>query len=200
MFASHESRTEVVQLPSAGLPADHGLASLGLVMQLTGRTTGALAALAASIALLDARFHHFSPWFWPWFCFAGALCFARSQLHRIAGRDLLRPRGRGRRRGSLRCRAGTRSSGSASDRLGMIAARVFHAAPAPRARRLALAGALQWRGCHRPARCAPGPLGGSRPEGASIVMTVLGAGGCRPARSCGCSARCLRTTCGTAGA
>jgi hypothetical protein len=83
MFASHESRT-VVELPSAGLPADHGLASLGLLMQLAGRTTAALAALLASTAPLDLRHIPHGPWFW----LAVASCLARSQLHRIAGRDL----------------------------------------------------------------------------------------------------------------
>ena len=187
MFASHESRTGVVQLPSAGLPADHGLASLGLVMQLTGRTTGALAALAASIALLDARFHHFSPWFWPWFCFAGALCFARSQLHRIAGRDLAFSR--------YTAEGGTADPFEATGTyalfglghaliIGLIAALVF-GAPARAAVGIGAALALwplalvvlcrlpRFRALH-----AGIPLGEDRGlEGASIVMTVLGACG-----------------------
>lgn len=85
MLVSHEPRNRVVDLPSAGVPADHGLASLGLVMQLTGRTSGALAALLASIAVLESRGHRNASWFF----FAVALCIVRSQLHRIAGRDLL---------------------------------------------------------------------------------------------------------------
>src|SRR5262245_60057671 len=84
MLASHEPRTGIVDLPSAGLPADHGLASLGLLMQLAGRTSAALAALIASAALLDAGPVPHAGLFW----LAIALCFARSQLHRIAGRDL----------------------------------------------------------------------------------------------------------------
>lgn len=85
MFASHEPRTGVVNLPTAGVPADHGLASLGLVMQLAGRTSGALAALIASIVVLESRVHRNA----GWLVFAVALCIARSQLHRLAGRDLV---------------------------------------------------------------------------------------------------------------
>jgi hypothetical protein len=82
MVASRE--TGVVDLPRAGVPADHGLASLGLVMQLAGRTSAALAALAASLIALDARPIHAT-----WLFFAIGLCIARSSAHRIAGRDLL---------------------------------------------------------------------------------------------------------------
>ena len=96
MFASPESRTqpslpaslpvpaEVVSLPSPGLPADHGLASLGLVMQLAGRTTAALVALLASLAWIDGRLRPHT----AWLVVMIVLCIARSQLHRAAGRDL----------------------------------------------------------------------------------------------------------------
>jgi hypothetical protein len=83
MVASRE--TGVVDLPRAGVPADHGLASLGLVMQLAGRTSAGLAAVAASLVALDARpVHHAT-----WLLFAIGLGIARSSAHRIAGRDLL---------------------------------------------------------------------------------------------------------------
>jgi len=85
MFESHEPRSGIVDLPSAGVPADHGLASLGLLMQLAGRTSGALAALIASIVVLESRATRHAGWFF----FAVALCIGRSQLHRVAGRDLL---------------------------------------------------------------------------------------------------------------
>jgi hypothetical protein len=85
MLPPHEPRTGVVDLPRAGVPADHGLASLGLLMQLAGRASGALAALIASVFVLESRLHRNAGWFF----FAVALCIARSQLHRIAGRDLL---------------------------------------------------------------------------------------------------------------
>jgi hypothetical protein len=95
MFASIESRTEpslpapaqVVSLPSPGLPADHGLASLGLLMQLAGRTTSALVLLLASLGWirgwLSPHLGHLGP-----LGLAIALSLARAQLHRIAGRDL----------------------------------------------------------------------------------------------------------------
>lgn len=82
---SHEPPDGVVDLPRAGIPADHGLASLGLVMQLAARTSSALAALAASIVFFEPRAHRHA----GWLLFALALCIVRSQLHRIAGRDLL---------------------------------------------------------------------------------------------------------------
>jgi len=85
MSESHEPRHRVVDLPGAGLPADRGLASLGLVMQLAGRTSGAVAALIASVAVLESRIHRHA----GWFVFAVAASLARSQLHRIAGRDLV---------------------------------------------------------------------------------------------------------------
>jgi hypothetical protein len=74
----------VIDLPRAGIPADHGLASLGLVMQLAARTSGALAALVATIVIIERPHRHLG-----WLLFAIALCIARSQLHRLAGRDLL---------------------------------------------------------------------------------------------------------------
>jgi hypothetical protein len=85
MLASHEPPKRIVNLPSAGMPADLGLANLGLVMQLAGRASGALAALLASVVVLESRVHRHGGWFF----FAIALCIARSQLHRIAGRDLV---------------------------------------------------------------------------------------------------------------
>lgn len=183
MFASHEPRTGVVDLPSAGLPADHGLASLGLVMQLTGRTTGALAALAASIALLEARIHHV-----PWFCFAIALCFARSQLHRIAGRNLTYGRytAEGKNAGKLADpfeALGTYAIFGVGHAIviGLIAAAVFDA-PRPVAAGISVALAL-WPCAlavigrlprFRPLRAGI-PLGEDRGlEGASLVMTVVG--------------------------
>src|ERR1044071_6505069 len=82
---SHGRPDGVVDLPSAGIPADHGLASLGLMMQLAARTSSALAALGATLLVFETRAHrHFG-----WLVLAIALSIARSQLHRIAGRDLL---------------------------------------------------------------------------------------------------------------
>lgn len=183
MFASHQPRTAVVALPSPGQPADHGLASLGLVMQLAGSTTAALAALAASVAWIDGRFHHRA----AWLGFAIALSIARSHLHRIAGRDLTYGR--------------HTVEGAAADPfdamrsyvifgighaivIGLIAAIPF-GQPRPAAAGIAAALAL-WPAVlavvSRLPRFAPLragiPLGEDRGlEGASIVMTVLGAYG-----------------------
>lgn len=191
MFASTEPRTqpplpapaEVVSLPSPGLPADHGLASLGLVMQLAGRTTAALVALLASLAWIQGRLHPHPAW-----CgLVVALCIARSQLHRAAGRDLT---------------YGRRSTeGTAADPLdamrtyvvfalcqavaiGAIAAGVFDQ-PWPAAAGITAALAL-WPCAlavisYRPHVSLVQPLRAGLPlgedrglEGASIVMTVLG--------------------------
>jgi hypothetical protein len=74
----------VVELPRAGIPADHGLATLGLVMQLAARTSSALVALVTTVVVIERPHRHLG-----WFLFASAFCIARSQLHRLAGRDLL---------------------------------------------------------------------------------------------------------------
>ena len=100
MFASPESRTqpslpaslpapaEVVSLPSPGLPADHGLASLGLVMQLAGRTTTALVALLGTLAWIYGRLCPETTPHASWLGLAILLSIARSQLHRAAGHEL----------------------------------------------------------------------------------------------------------------
>jgi len=183
MVASHAPRTELVALPSAGLPADHGLASLGLMMQLAGRTTSALVALAASIAWIDGRFHHHT----AWYGFAIALCIARSQLHRIAGRDLSFGR---------RSVEGAPADPFDATRsyaifgvgqavvIGLIAALVFEQPPAAA---IGLGAALAvwpavlavvaWLPRFRPLRDGI-PLGEDRGlEGAAIAMTVLGSYG-----------------------
>jgi len=116
MFASPESRTqpslpgsspasatasapaslpvpaEVVNLPSPGLPADHGLASLGLVMQLAGRTTTALLALFGTLAWIYGRLNPEVTPHAGWIGAAILVSITRSQLHRAAGRDLTYPR------------------------------------------------------------------------------------------------------------
>jgi hypothetical protein len=183
MVAAHAPRSELVALPSAGLPADHGLASLGLMMQLAGRTAGALVALAASIAWIDGRLHRHT----AWYGFAIALCIARSQLHRIAGRDL--------------CFGRRSVEGSPADPfhatrsyaifgighavvLGLIAAMVFDQ---PRTTAVGVGAALAvWPVVLAVVARLPRfralrggmPLGEDRGlEGAAIVMTVLGSYG-----------------------
>lgn len=182
MFASHDPRTDVVALPAAGVPADHGLASLGLVMQLAGRTTAALAALAASIAWLDGRLQRDT----AWYGLVLALCIARSQLHRIAGRDLCY--GRRSADGIADPFEGARRYAAFGVAqaivIGLIAAYVFRR-PATAAVALAAALAL-WPAIlalvirlRRFAAMRGGiPLGEDRGlEGAAIAMTVLGSYG-----------------------
>jgi hypothetical protein len=198
MFASTEPRTqpalpvpaEVVSLPGPGLPADHGLASLGLVMQLASRTTAALVALVASLAWIDGRLDHHTTGHTAWCGLVIALCIARSQLHRAAGRDLTY----GRRTaegdaadpfGAMRTYA-VFALGQALA-IGAIAAQVFDQ-PLPAAAGITAALAL-WPCAlavisyqsHRSTvhgLRAGMPLGEDRGlEGASIVMTVLGAYG-----------------------
>jgi len=197
MFASIEPRTqpplpapaEVVSLPSPDLPADHGLASLGLVMQLAGRTTAALVALLASLAWIDGRFDHRTAWHPAWAGLVIALCIARSQLHRAAGRDLTYGRrpteGAADPFGAMRTYVAFALGQAIA--IGAIAAQVFDQ-PLPAAAGIAAALALwpcalaviSYRS-HRSlveSLRAGLPLGEDRGlEGASIVMTVLGAYG-----------------------
>lgn len=192
MFASHEPRTGAADLPRTAMPADHGLGSLGLVMQLAGRTTGVLAALIASIVLVDHRYGrygsiHLTAWFWPWFWFVLALSFARSQFHRIAGRDLTYSRHTA--EGVLAdpfdaTRSYTIFGIGHAIVLGLVAALVLDEPPSAAA---GITGALALWPCvlavvcrlprFRPFRAGI-PLGEDRGlEGASIVVTVLGACG-----------------------
>ena len=46
---------EVVQLVDAGVPADHGLSSLGLLMQLAGSVLAAYAGIVAFLTLFAMR-------------------------------------------------------------------------------------------------------------------------------------------------
>jgi hypothetical protein len=182
MLASRERPRSVVDLPSAGVPADHGMASLGLVMQLAARTSGALAALAASIVVLEPRHRHDR-----WLLFALGLCIARSLVHRIAGRDLVYSRptaDRGPADPFEATRAYVTVGIGHAAAIGLIAVRELGATPKTAA---GLAAALAlWpivlavvvRLPRFRALRAGIPLGEDRGlEGASILMTVLGACG-----------------------
>lgn len=183
MVASHEPRTDVVELPTAGLPADRGLASLGLLMQLAGRASAALVALAASIAWLEGRLDRHT----GWCAVVIALCLARSHFHSIAGRHL----SYGRRRcdsapgDPFDAMQGYAAFGMAhAFAIGAIAIRVFdqpHAAGVGIGAALAVwpaALALVVKLPRFDALRAGIPLAEDRGlEGAAIVMTVLGAYG-----------------------
>ena len=83
---SRDSQQGVVQLPSAGVPADHGLSSLGLIMQLGGSVFAAGAALFTFASMFEvSRIRAESLWMF----LALALCIARSIFHRMAGTELL---------------------------------------------------------------------------------------------------------------
>jgi hypothetical protein len=169
----------IVELPSPELPADHGFASLGLVMQLAGRASAALVALAASLAWIDGRLDRRAAWFGV----VIALCLVRSHLHRAAGRDLSYPRRTD--EGLIDPLAASGSYAlfglAQAIAVGVIAARVFEQPPAAAAgiaAALALWPALLAVVCRLPrfaALRAGLPLGEDRGlEGASIAMTVLG--------------------------
>src|SRR5688572_28212956 len=76
----------VVALPSAGVPADQGLSSLGLDMQLGGTVMAlgvALFAFSTLIAMPDGRGDSL------WLFLLLSTCVARSLFHRMAGTELL---------------------------------------------------------------------------------------------------------------
>lgn len=77
-------------LPAAGMSADRGLASLGLLMQLAGGALAACGGLLALRALVELRELRAGP---PgqavWVLAAVGLCVARSLVHRAAGAELL---------------------------------------------------------------------------------------------------------------
>lgn len=74
----------VVQLPAAGVPADQGLSSLGLIMQLGGTLSGVGTALFAFAMLFGIRG---SDTLWMFLLLA--TCVARSLFHRAAGIEIL---------------------------------------------------------------------------------------------------------------
>lgn len=77
---------QVVQLPSAGVPADQGLASLGLIMQLGGTVAGLGVSLAAFSMLLGIRDSRGDA---LWMFLLLGTCVVRSLFHRFAGTELL---------------------------------------------------------------------------------------------------------------
>lgn len=76
---------EVVELPNAGVPADHGVSSLALLMQLAGTVFGIGAVLIALLSFFTMRSHGDTSISFV----ALALCLPRSLLLRRAGYALL---------------------------------------------------------------------------------------------------------------
>jgi hypothetical protein len=185
----------IVDLTGAGVPADRGLASLGLVMQLAGRITAALAALAVVVGLQQPAVEHA---IMRWLVVLGIGAIGRSILHQIAGRDLVY----GRRTADGRPAdpfAATRLYvlfgighailiGAMMPELGMTRPTAIGVMIALAVWPIALAAIILTLG-RTPGRTPGRTLGRPRPdpalplgedrglEGASIVMTVLGAAG-----------------------
>src|SRR5688572_25409231 len=80
-----EQNQEVVELQGAGVPADQGLSSLGLLMQLAGNLFAAYGGLLAFMMLFAMRGSGETLWV---IVLLGA-CIARSIYHRNAGSQLL---------------------------------------------------------------------------------------------------------------
>src|SRR5688500_845029 len=75
----------VVKLVDAGVPADQGLSSLGLLMQLAGNVLAAYAGLIAFMALFALSGSGMTMWV---FLVLG-VSIGRSLMHRAAGAQLL---------------------------------------------------------------------------------------------------------------
>jgi len=77
----------VVQLPAAGVPADQGLSSLGLIMQLGGSVAAVgMAVLAFAMLFATARTGTSDA---LWLFLLLATCIVRSWFHRAAGLELV---------------------------------------------------------------------------------------------------------------
>jgi hypothetical protein len=81
----------VVALPDAGVPADQGLSSLGLIMQLGGTVFAGAATLYAFMQMIERHTRDDA----MWLLLVLGLCVGRSFVHRAAGTELLygRPTG-----------------------------------------------------------------------------------------------------------
>lgn len=77
----------VVDLPTAQVPADQGLSSLGLIMQLAGTLFAAFISLFMFMTLLTPRMGGDGTMLWIFLVLG--LCVARSFYHRAAGTELL---------------------------------------------------------------------------------------------------------------
>lgn len=82
---SDENEDGVVKLVDAGVPADHGLSSLGLLMQLAGSILAGYAAIMMLSMVFALRGSGQTMWL---FLLIG-MCVARSLMHRAAGSQLL---------------------------------------------------------------------------------------------------------------
>jgi hypothetical protein len=83
---SEDQKQDVVELVNAGAPADQGLSSLGLLMQLAGSLFAAFAVVAAFSLIVQVRGNGGEL---LWVFLTLGLCGVRSIFHRMAGSDLL---------------------------------------------------------------------------------------------------------------
>ncbi len=84
------SQPAVVELPTAGVPADNGLSSLGLIMQLGGTLlTATVGMLGIGQLMTIVQLRHTAGSTLLWTLVATALCVMRSMVHHAAGVDLL---------------------------------------------------------------------------------------------------------------
>ncbi len=104
----------VVQLPTAGVPADQGLSSLGLIMQLGGTVSGVGVALFAFAMLFGLRGADTL-----WMFLLLATCVVRSMFHRSAGIEILYPKGTGSPHGSL-AYGQPRTDGASAPLVGLV--------------------------------------------------------------------------------
>lgn len=178
---AQQNEERVVKLVDAGVPADHGLSSLGLLMQLAGNVMAAYAGIVAFVMMLAMRARGEMLWV---FVVMG-MCIARSLMHRAAGTQLLYGNGAIRDDGKVERFAGVRTyiifAASQSLALGALLAGKFEVPPT-----LALGvtvGLALWPAAlfvlfrlprfarYRQELPVPEDKGF---EGASILMTVLG--------------------------
>jgi hypothetical protein len=83
-----QSEQKVVDLVDAGVPADQGLSSLALLMQLAGHVLAAFAAVATFSVLFEmSRASNSNETLWVFLVLG--LSIARSMMHRSAGAQLL---------------------------------------------------------------------------------------------------------------
>ena len=85
------SNPEPADLPGAGVPADHGLSSLGMLMQLGGSLFAAILAVLALSQLVESAVSpsHAAEALTLWILLAMTTCIGRSLLQRAAGAELL---------------------------------------------------------------------------------------------------------------
>lgn len=82
----NQQKQEAVSLVDPGVPADQGLSSLGLLMQLAGSVFAAFAALGTFVVVLTPGARGEDK---LWILLILALCVTRSMYQRLAGSELL---------------------------------------------------------------------------------------------------------------